>query len=230
MRYYRALTKINNTPEGGIIELSDADAESLLKNGAIEEAGADHLVRRYGATGKVDTGLEKAIRQMRETAQRVNEQIAELDSRLSALSSSRAELFAGKLHKEDALALVREDIRQRGEKFKSNITSEFLISKNRPFTWGVEKQNDLERHGHLGFPYLGTPDADRPASQAALYFYFPEMIVAGFSKILDGLTWDDNAMRLNERRSRVEAIEKQMAELQAQRNTLTKQLSDITAK
>lgn len=229
MRYYRTLTRVNDTPEGEIIELSDGHAEPLLRSGAIEAASADHLVKRYGASGKVDAGLEKAMRQMRDTAIRVKDEIAALDVKLAELTADRANVLSGNLHKEDALALIREDIRRKGDGFKDRMVREVLNGRQGPYIWDISTARHLDKHGHIGVPFLGEPRAGGSCSQEALYFYFPDLIEAGFLKMIDGFKWDENAVRLDERRGRVKAIEKEIAELQGQRNVLAEQLAGIAS-
>ncbi|MFA6312333.1 MAG: hypothetical protein WC681_12700 [Sterolibacterium sp.] len=229
MRYYRTLTQVNSIAAGGVIELSDADAEQLLKNGAVEEMNADHLIQRYGASGKLDSDLTKAVRQMREIAGRVNEQIAELDRKLEALTEDRSKLLSGSLHKEDALALIRADIQCKGEKFKDEMVNGILRNRHSTYAWNVSRKKEIDTYGHIGIPYLGREIHRGATSQGALYFYFPDQIEAGFRKVLDSLVWDENALRLDDIHGRVIAMEREMAELQAQRNTLAKQLAGMSA-
>ncbi|MCM2306221.1 MAG: hypothetical protein NDI91_01980 [Sulfuritalea sp.] len=230
MRYYRTLVEVRGIPPGGIIELSDEDGAQLVKGGAVEKANADHLARKYGANGEVDPVLEDAIRQMRETAQRVTEKIAGLDARLATLTTERAKMRSGKLRKEDALALVREDIRRKGEKFKADMVSGVLNNPRSPYVWDTAKQQELNTYGHIGINFLGTPDVGGRVPQGALYFYFADQIEAGFTKLLDGIAFSDRAPSLEERRARCEAIEREMAELQAQRNTLAEQLASMNTR
>lgn len=230
MRYYRALNKINETPAGSIIELSDDDAAPLVECGAIEPARQDHLVERFEAAGAIDPALEKALRAAQTATDRARKEIGEIGGRIAQLEDERAQMLSGSLSKGDAIALVRRDIERRGEGFRQRMMGDFFRvrgSRGSSFSWNIAEKLKADERGWLGIPYFETPLPNMPPSQDALCFYFGDIIAARTLAMLDELEWDAEAPSIAVVKERVETIEREIAELHAKRTTLVAQINEI---
>lgn len=166
--------------------------------------------------------LTNIVSQLKEAASELLGRVSKIDEQIKGLSAQRDTLTSSNVSKTDFLEYMRAHFKRKGERFEREILNNL---------GGRREYAQLERElkaggGFLGANFLTGFNAPVVVTEEAFYFYFGDVMVDRLSKALDSLDWSDDAIAVTLRRSHIETIERETAELLQQRAELVAMLGE----
>lgn len=166
--------------------------------------------------------LTNIVSQLKEAANELVGRVSKIDEQINGLSAQRDALTSSNVSKEDFLEYMRVHFKRNGARFEREILKSL---------GGYREYARLERElkageGFFGASFLVGFTAPVVVSEEAFYFYFGDVMVDRLSKALDSLDWSEDAIAVSLRRSHIESIERETAELLQQRAELVAMLGE----
>lgn len=160
--------------------------------------------------------FKKVFAQLKTITERLKSEIHELDALIADASKRREVIISTAVSKEDFIAYIRADIRDKGKRFWSGMRT---LIEQRPKEYPA-----LERG--IGLDYLsGAIRSPEIVPPSAFFFYFGDLIAERISRAIDeDLDWPNGTMPVTERKVIVAKIDAEIADLRKQRKELADQL------
>ena len=167
--------------------------------------------------------LNKALSQLRQAAEQLTQEVARLDQHIAGLYAKRDALTSEPVTKADFLEYIRADLRKRAKRFAYTLRAG-LKNVNKSFSSLERAKDDPAQLIHL--PYLAEPGLPVDVTEAAMFFYFEDVIVAGVSRQVDAMPWPENAQTVSGRSEALAKLDAEIAALEKQRDALANELID----
>lgn len=165
--------------------------------------------------------LNKALSQLRQAAGQLTQEVAGLDRRIADLHAKRDALTSAPVTRADFLEYIRADLRKRTRQFSYRLSTG-LENVNKSFS-SLERTKD-DPAQLIRLPYLAEPHLPVDVTEAAMFFYFEDAIIAGISRQIDAMPWSENAQSVNGRSEAVAKLDAQIAALEKERDALANEL------
>lgn len=167
--------------------------------------------------------IKKLVSQIKNAANELLGQVAELDNQIVTLTAQRAELMDSAVSKQDYFDYVAAMLKRKGEAFKSQIQRQI---KAGPLGYGQLEDMASQQLSHAVDLLRGEVRGPVIVTDIALYFYFGDMMAQRLANDLDGLDWPKDAVPVKERAQLIAAMDTDIAGLAQKRDALTGQLSE----
>lgn len=165
--------------------------------------------------------LNKALSQLRQAAGQLTQEVAGLDQRIAGLYAKRDALTSAPVTKADFLEYIRADLRKRTKRFAYTLSAG-LKNVNKSFS-SLERAKD-DPAQLIRLPYLADPGLPVDVTEAAMFFYFEDAIVAGVSRQVDAMPWPENAQTASGRSETLAKLDAEIAALEKERDALAHEL------
>lgn len=167
--------------------------------------------------------IKKLVSQIKNAANELLGQVADLDSQIGTLTAQRAKLMNSAVSKQDYFDYVKAMLKRKGEAFKGQIQRQI---KAGPRGYGQLEDITSLQLGHAVDLLRGEVRGPIVVTDIALYFYFGDMMAQRLADDLDGLDWPKDAVPVKERAQLIAALDTDIAGLKQKRDALTEQLSE----
>ncbi len=173
-----------------------------------------------------NNGEGSLVSKVAQAVEAVRAKIASLDGEIDTLTQARAAIMAPPVSKQDFMEYVREDIRRRSKIFPRMMKVKW--ANKHPFN-NFEKLERLmggAAGGLQAFPYFtgDLMDEGIKLEPTSFFWYFGDVIEERFEQAIEDFDWPADAMPISERRTRIQEIDSQIANLTARRDLMKSKL------
>lgn len=176
----------------------------------------------HGTAGAVaeeigDATLRKAVGDFQKVAHNLIASRDALNGEVRRLTAALTALQRTPVTKADFLDMVRADLNRVSAHYQGAMRAAIAVKVGAGQTSLAAADGVLRRGNILGLPYDSGPDDG---------FSFPcgELIAAGIGRLIEDVSWPDNARPLAELRAEAAALEDKIARASTERDAITRQL------
>lgn len=167
--------------------------------------------------------LDDLMNQLSAAAKDLKQQVVAIDRQILTCQKQRDTLTSAPVSKADFLNYLKADMRRKYEhSYFLDTLKRRLGSMSREFG----ALENIDKHGGSQQVAYLTGDAASAViiKDEAIFFYFEDVILGRISSLLDGESWSESAVPVEERKALIADLDKQIISLKQDRKKLTDQL------